>query len=445
MEPSVLEARATEGELTSADPAKATQEENGEKSSSRESDPDDAALGEDDKNITRTRKRESFESTLKLHRTFNNHSLKQRIFIDEPDDRPGAFPAIQDRDGENIDPQPPPQSDKITIGEGWNEEPKMIINQVISPRYDQDQDRDGENIDPQPPPQSDTISIGGGWSEEIKKVNNKIKTTPTYTLAPTKRRRRSKLPPGRCMKQKSIILLLSNSTKICFSVGGNKGGPAHAVFPPNETPSAETDAVHPTVVSLSDVPARDSPDAKMLHKVTTAEDKSRPTPCETFRLIREAIERGKVNCYAVGRFFPSHQSQEWTQRRPKSYLKKHTVETAIQLCENSDATAKENCSGYDSTTGNSSIFSQDLTLWRNEATLSAVVRFVEGCWGFPSARVSPVDTRVPQQISLERSRLCSAYYITIWACRPYPYLVNRIKSAYATRYPMRPTSYGSEP
>ena len=118
MEPSVLEARATEGELTGADPAKATQEENGEKSSSRESDPDDAALGEDDKNITRTRKRESFESTLKLHRTFNNHSLKQRIFIDEPDDRPGAFPAIQDRDGENIDPQPPPQSDKITIGEG---------------------------------------------------------------------------------------------------------------------------------------------------------------------------------------------------------------------------------------------------------------------------------------------------------------------------------------
>ena len=277
MEPSVLEARATEGELTGADPAKATQEENGEKSSSRESDPDDAALGEDDKNITRTRKRESFESTLKLHRTFNNHSLKQRIFIDEPDDRPGAFPAIQDRDGENIDPQPPPQSD--------------------------------------------TITIGGGWSEEIKKINNKIKTTPTYTLAPTKRRRRSKLPPGRCMKQKSIILLLSNSTKICFSVGGNKGGPAHAVFPPNETPSAETDAVHPTVVSLSADPARDSPDAKMLHKVTTAEDKSRPTPCETFRLIREAIERGKVNCYAVGRFFPSHQSQEWTQRRPKSYLK----------------------------------------------------------------------------------------------------------------------------
>ena len=253
------------------------------------------------------------------------------------------------------------------------------------------------------------------------------------------------MPPGRCMKQKSIILLLSNSTKICFSVGGNKGGPAHAVFPPNETPSAETDAVHQTVVSLSDVPARDSPDAKMLHKVTTAEDKSRPTPCETFRLIREAIERGKVNCYAVGRFFPSHQSQEWTQRRPKSYLKKHTVETAIQLCENSDATVKENCSGYDSTTGNSSIFSQDLTLWRNEATLSAVVRFVEGCWGFPSARVSPVDTRVPQQISLERSHLCSAYYISIWACRPYPYLVNRIKSAYATRYPMRPTSYGSEP
>ena len=111
------------------------------------------------------------------------------------------------------------------------------------------------------------------------------------------------MPPGRCMKQKSIILLLSNSTQICFSVGGNKGGPAHAVFPPNETPSAETDAVHQTVVSLSDVPARDSPDAKMLHKVTTAEDKSRPTPCETFRLIREAIERGKVNCYAVGRFF----------------------------------------------------------------------------------------------------------------------------------------------
>ena len=179
----------------------------------------------------------------------------------------------------------------------------MIINQVISPRYDQDQDRDGENIDPQPPPQSDTISIGGGWSEEIKKINNKIKTTPTYTLAPTKRRRRSKLPPGRCMKQKSIILLLSNSTKNCFSVGGNKGGPAHAVFPPNETPSAETDAVHPTVVSLSADPARDSPDAKMLHKVTTAEDKSRPTPCETFRLIREAIERGKVNCYAVRRFF----------------------------------------------------------------------------------------------------------------------------------------------
>ena len=124
----------------------------------------------------------------------------------------------------------------------------------------------------------------------------------------------------------------------------------------------------------------------------------------------------------------------------KTVLKKHTVETAIQLCENSDATAKENCSGYDSTTGNSSIFSQDLTLWRNEATLSAVVRFVEGCWGFPSARVSPVDTRVPQQISLERSRLCSAYYITIWACRPYPYLVNRTKSAYATRFLTEPTS-----
>ena len=172
------------------------------------------------------------------------------------------------------------------------------------------------------------------------------------------------MPPGRCMKQKSIILLLSNSTKICFSVGDNKGGPAHAVFPPNETPSAETDAVHQTVVSLSDVPARDSPDAKMLHKVTTAEDKSRPTPCETFRLIREAIERGKVNCYAVGRFFPSHQSQEWTQRRPKSYLKKH-----IQLCENSDATAKENCSGYDSMTGNSSFFARPNSLEKRSYTL----------------------------------------------------------------------------
>ena len=93
------------------------------------------------------------------------------------------------------------------------------------------------------------------------------------------------MPPGRCMKQKSIILLLSNSTKTCFSVGGNKGGPAYAVFPPNETPSAETDAVHQTVVSLSDVPARDSPDAKMLHKVTTAEDKSKTVKTDTKRDI----------------------------------------------------------------------------------------------------------------------------------------------------------------